>query len=225
MGSLGKALELFASGKPVLIHDSSKREDEVDMVYHPSFVTYKEVYMLRTVAGGLICYVIPYEVGAGLGLRFMDEILRAAGLNELTAKRLSYGDRPAFSLWVNYIGVRTGISDVDRALTISKLYEVTDFIVRGYVNEGRKLFYDGFMSPGHVPILMSRGLLSRRGHTELSEALARLAGLTPAAVIAEVLDEGSSMSLGKARELAARLGTVLIDGREIVEAYSDLTER
>jgi len=213
------AIELFKSGKPVLIHDSSSREDEVDMVYHASFITYKEVYMLRTVAGGLICYVMPYEVGRVLGLKFMDEILSSTEFKDLTGRRLGYGDRPAFSLWVNYVGVRTGISDIDRALTISKLYEVTEYVVRGAVDVGKKMFYGSFMSPGHVPILLSRGVGLRRGHTELSELLARLAGLTPATVIAEVLDEGTSMSLSSARRLAEKLGTVLVDGDTLLQYY------
>ncbi len=219
MNSLEVVLKFFTSGKPIFIYDSYSREDEVDMVYHASFITYREIYSLRTIAGGLICYVIPYEVGVKLGLKFMDEILNAAGLEELTMKRLGYGDKPAFSLWVNYVGVKTGISDMDRALTISKLYEVTELIVKGYVDEGRKLFYKGFMSPGHVPILMSRGITSRRGHTELSEALTRLAKLTPATVIAEVLDEGYSMPLSKAKELAEKLNTVIVSSKEIIEAY------
>jgi 3,4-dihydroxy 2-butanone 4-phosphate synthase len=217
--SLLHAIELFKSGKPVLIHDSSTREDEVDMVYHASFITYKEVYMLRTVAGGLICYVMPYEVGRALGLKFMDEILSITEFKDLTSRRLSYGDKPAFSLWVNYVGVRTGISDMDRALTISKLYEVTEYVVKGVVDVGRRMFYESFISPGHVPILLSRGVNLRRGHTELSELLARLAGLTPATVIAEVLDEGTSMSLSNARKLAERLGTVLVDGDALLQYY------
>lgn len=219
MDSLTKAIKLFASGKPIFIYDSHSREDEVDMVYHASFITYKEIYLLRTVAGGLICYVMPFEVGRELGLKFMDEILSAIGLRDLATKRLGYGDKPAFSLWVNHIGVKTGISDVDRALTINKLYEVTSLIYNGYVSEGRKKFYEGFMSPGHVPILMSRGISSRKGHTELSDALSRLANLTPATVITEVLDEGTSMTLGKVKELAERLDTVLVDGNDILDAY------
>ncbi|MEM0361309.1 MAG: 3,4-dihydroxy-2-butanone-4-phosphate synthase [Sulfolobales archaeon] len=222
MNSLEEALKLFTSGKPIFIYDSYNREDEVDMVYHASFITYREVYTLRTVAGGLICYVVPYEVSVSLGLKFMDEILNVAGFNALTAKRLGYGDKPAFSLWVNHVDVRTGISDVDRALTISKLYEVTELIAKGFVEEGRKIFYNEFISPGHVPILISRGLVNRKGHTELSEALARLAKVIPATVIAEVLDEGRSMPLNKARLLAEKLNTVLIDSSEIIEAYTNI---
>ncbi|MEM0453107.1 MAG: 3,4-dihydroxy-2-butanone-4-phosphate synthase [Sulfolobales archaeon] len=224
MGSLADALKLFAFGKPVFIYDSNSREDEVDMVYHASFITYKEIYTLRTVAGGLICFVMPYEVGKELGLKFMDEILNAVGLKDLTMKRLGYGDKPAFSLWVNYSGVKTGISDTDRSLTISRLYKITELVYNGYINEGRRIFYNEFISPGHVPILMSRGVMNRRGHTELSDALSRLAKLTPATVIAEVLDEGTAMSLSKAKELARKLNTVLIDSNEILNAFSNAYE-
>lgn len=219
MNMISRALKLFSVGKPVLIYDSELREDEVDMVFHPSFITFKEVYMLRVFAGGLICYVMPYDVANYLGLKFMDDILSSTEFKELSVKRLSYGDRPAFSLWVNYVGVRTGISDHDRALTIRKLYEVTTEVVLGDRLAGREAFFKYFMSPGHVPILISRGIDVRRGHTELSELLARLAGLVPAAVIAEVLDEGYSMSVSRARELAERLGTVLVSGDDLLSIW------
>jgi len=217
MSNLRRAIQLIREGRPVLIHDSRFREDEVDMVYHASFITYREVYILRTLAGGLICYVMPYDVANALGLRFMDDILRGTEFNVLTSRRLPYGDRPAFSLWVNHKDVRTGISDYDRALTIRKLHEVTELVSLGEVGMGRELFYGSFISPGHVPILIGRDLSVRRGHTELSIALARLANLIPSMVIAEVLDEGYSMSLSKAKELAERLGTTVVDGDEILE--------
>lgn len=218
MDIVKKAINNFKNGRPVLIYDSDVREGEVDMVFHPSFITYKEIYSLRTLAGGLICFVMSKDIASLLGLKFMDELLSNTEFRELSSKRLGYGDRPAFSLWVNYLGVKTGISDVDRALTIRKLYEVSERVALGDVVGGRKYFYENFMSPGHVPILISRGLEARRGHTELSELLARLAGLIPTAVIAEVLDEGYSMSLSKARELAIKLNTVLVSGDELLSA-------
>ncbi len=219
MDIIKKAINNFKSGRPVLIYDSDVREGEVDMVFYPSFITYKEVYSLRTLAGGLICFVMSKDIANPLGLKFVDELLSNTEFKELSNKRLGYGDKPAFSLWVNYLGVKTGISDVDRALTIRKLYEVSERIASGDVVGGRKYFYENFMSPGHVPILISRGLEVRRGHTELSELLARMAGLIPTAVIAEVLDEGYSMPLSKARELAAKLNTVLISGDELLSAF------
>jgi len=131
-------------------------------------------------------------------------------------KKTRYGDVSPFALWVNSMSVRTGISDEDKARTIKDLHHVVSLVARGDVNEGRRQFYENFYVPGHVPILISRGLKSRKGHTELAIALARLAGLLPSVVFAEMLDYGISMSLNKAREYAEKRGLTLVTGEEIL---------
>ncbi len=177
--------------------------------------------MLRVDAGGLICYATSHLVARHLKLTFMVDLLESFNEYKVLASRvLGYGDKPAFSLWVNHINVRTGISDHDRALTISKLHEVVSLIWNGDIDKGYAKFYEEFVSPGHVPILISRGLRKRRGHTELSIALAVLAELEPSIVLAEMLDKGASLSLDKAKKYAEKHGLILVSGEEIINEYT-----
>jgi 3,4-dihydroxy 2-butanone 4-phosphate synthase len=214
-----KAGELLKKGKPVLIHDSSSRENEVDMVFHASLISYKSIAVLRKLAGGLICFSMPKSIGEKLGLRYMDDILREVGYKPLTTKVLGYGDPPNFSLWVNHKDVITGIRDSDRAKTIKELDRVVKLVIENRLEDAKSKLYEEFISPGHVPILLGRGLNNRRGHTELSLALAELNSLRPTTVIAEMLDEGGALSVDKAAKLAEKLGTVLIESDEILKAW------
>jgi 3,4-dihydroxy 2-butanone 4-phosphate synthase len=138
---------------------------------------------------------------------------------------ICYGDVSPFTLWVNSIDVRTGISDVDRAKTVAKLHEVVTLVVEGKVDEGRRLFYESFYAPGHVPILAARDVKVRRGHTELAVLLARLSGLAPSVVFAEMLSPGASMSLSEAKKYAEGKGLVLITGEEILKALEEVHDR
>ncbi|MCD6324586.1 MAG: 3,4-dihydroxy-2-butanone-4-phosphate synthase [Desulfurococcales archaeon] len=214
-----KLRKILTEGKPVLIHDSGDRENEVDMVYFAGEVTPESVMVMRKYAGGLICYSMPREIGEVLGLKYMDELLRDAGYGELTSKVLGYGDPPNFSLWVNHKDVVTGIRDADRAKTIKELDNVVDLIISGKPDEGRRKFYQEFIAPGHVPVLLGRGLDRRRGHTELSLALMQLVGLRPSSVIVEMLSPKGALSVDEASEMAERIGTVLLKGDDIVREW------
>ena len=223
MSKIRKAIELFKAGRPILIHDSASREDEVDIVFYAGYVTPETIYLMRTLGGGLICYVTSRKIAEVLGLPYMADILsNIPGLRNLAMKKLRYGDAPAFSIWVNYVGVRTGISDSDRALTISKLHEVVKEVFKGNKETAKEMFLKNFQAPGHVPILVGRSLKVRKGHTELSLALAKLAKLLPSTVIVEMLDKGTSLSVSKAAKIAESLRTVLIEGNELIEALGDL---
>jgi 3,4-dihydroxy 2-butanone 4-phosphate synthase len=158
---------LLLKGKPVLIFDSSSRENEVDMVFYAPKIDSRSITTLRKTAGGLICYSMPRNVGEAVGLKYMDELLRELGYGDLTTKVLGYGDPPNFSLWVNHKDVVTGIRDADRAKTIRELDKVVELVLDGKVEDAKSKFYSEFISPGHVPILLGRGLDVRRGHTEL----------------------------------------------------------
>ena len=217
---IDEAIKALMKGEPVLIFDAKGREEEVDMVFYAGMIDYGKVYKLRVEAGGLICYATSYDLAKKIGLEFMTEILGSHDkYRELSVKRLGYGDPPAFSLWVNHINVRTGINDNDRALTIRKLHEVFTNIWENRIDIAREIFYREFMAPGHVPILLSRGLENRRGHTELSTTLALIAGLVPSVVLAEMLDKGESLSLEKALIYAERNDMVIINGKSIIEYW------
>lgn len=220
MSKIDEAIEHLRKGEPVLVFDSVQREREIDMVFYAGLIDYRKIYKLRRDAGGLICYVTSYIVAERLGLRFLSDVLSVIPLYKpLISKVLSYGDKPAFSLWVNSIHVRTGISDKDRASTISKLHDVVSLVWKNKVDDARRIFYEEFMAPGHVPILISRGLSKRRGHTELTVALSVLAGLEPSIVLAEMLSLGESMSLSEAEKYAEKEGLVLISGDEIIREF------
>ncbi len=217
--TIEEAIRALREGRPVLIFDSASRESEVDMVFHASAITPDAIYRLRSEAGGLICFATRWSIAKSLGLLWGDDLIATVPeLRPLTEKRLSYGDRPAFTIWVNHISVRTGISDLDRARTVAELYKVVKMYVSGDREGAIRKFRSEFQAPGHVPVLASRGLRLRRGHTELSIALAHLAGLEPAVVFAEMLDRGPSLNLERAREYSRVKGLPLVSGEEVIRA-------
>ncbi len=221
MSDVDEALKALREGRPVFIHDFKERENEVDMVFHASTITPLKISLMRREAGGLICYAMPLKMGRHLGLRYMDEILSEVGYKGIAGRRLRYGDPPNFSLWVNHLGVDTGIRDRDRALTIKELDKVVELLTKGLINEARRKFFNEFTSPGHVPILLGRGLERRRGHTELSLALAELAGLRPSVVIVEVLSVGGAATIEEVKEIADRLNGVIVEGNSIIRLWSE----
>ncbi|MFN4045888.1 MAG: 3,4-dihydroxy-2-butanone-4-phosphate synthase [Acidilobaceae archaeon] len=212
------ALEALASGSPIMLYDDDRREGEVDLVYPAWAVDSEVIYDLRVSAGGLICYATDRKVVEFLGLPWGDELLAGYGrLGLLASKRLKYGDKPAFTIWVNHINVKTGISDEDRSLTLRSLDDVVRLYYEGKPEKALEKFYSEFQAPGHVPILAARSLRERRGHTELAIALLKAAGLRPSAVFAEVLSKGRSATLEEARGIAARRKMPLVTGRDILE--------
>jgi 3,4-dihydroxy 2-butanone 4-phosphate synthase len=211
-----KALKDFKNGKCILIYDWPNRENEIDMVWYAGFIDIEKIYTLRTEAGGLICYATSEEIAKALGLPFQVELLKSCEHLRSLIKKPSYGDVSPFSIWINSIDVKTGISDEDRVKTIMKIHEIVSLISNGRVDEGKKLFYEGFYSPGHVPILISKNLNVRKGHTELAIALTKMAGLLPSVVFAEMLSYGKSSSLSEAKAYAERKGLALISGEDIV---------
>ncbi len=201
-----------------MIHDDVRRENEVDYVVWAGRVDTDIIYEMRTLAGGLICYAMPLSVAKGLGLRFFDEILK----NDPTLARLvklpGYGDRPAFSIWVNHVSVKTGIRDEDRAITIRELHRVTSLFIKGDTSRAKEKFYTEFMAPGHVPILVGRSISERRGHTELSLHLAALAELTPSIALVEMLKRGGAVSFEEALRISREYGYPLVSAADIVKA-------
>ena len=221
-----RAVEALRRGEPVMVFDGWGREEEVDLVYHASFVTWREVSLLRRIAGGLICYATRYDLLQKLDLPYMHELLsKVPSFEPLASRRLGYGDPPAFIVWINHRGVRTGISDVDRAKTIAALHRLTQLLMEN--DEAAKRFFRSeFVVPGHVALLASRGLDKRRGHTELSVALAEMAGLSPSVVFAEMLgDHGGSLTLDEAERFSRLTGIPLVTGDEIIEAWWEWRSR
>ncbi len=221
--SLERALDAFRAGKFVLMHDSNSRENEVDMVILASAVGPKQVAAMRVDAGGLICVAMKAEVADSLGIPYMTDVYRAAQskfkvLEAAWPNDIPYDERSAFSITVNHRRTFTGVTDVDRALTISELGKLGARAAGGdLVDE----FGRNFRSPGHVHLLRAaKGLLAeRRGHTELVVSLAEIAGVTPVVSICEMLDSRTNRALqgADAREYAEKHGMELLEGAEIVK--------
>jgi 3,4-dihydroxy 2-butanone 4-phosphate synthase len=220
--SLEEAISSLRRGDFILLHDGGKRENEVDMVIAAEFVTPEHIARMRNDAGGLICMSINHEFATSLGLDYMHEILSSSQKFDLDSKQMiigtaPYGDRPSFSISINHKNTFTGITDKDRALTISEMSKL-------YNSENHKkkeVFNSTFKTPGHVPMLIaSEGLLSNRlGHTEMSIYLMNLAGLIPVTAICEMLDSQTytALSTEKAKQYATDNAIPYFDGTELVK--------
>jgi 3,4-dihydroxy 2-butanone 4-phosphate synthase len=220
LSAIEEAISALRSGKFVLIHDEKSREDEIDMVIAAERVRPWHVATMRNDAGGLLCVAITNEITVKLGLVYMQEIMQSlSNVNPIFAKlskgKSPYGDNPSFSISVNHRDTYTGITDVDRALTISKMAEVFKKIDSG----GAEEFARNFRAPGHVPILIaSKGLLQeRKGHTELCVYLTQLAELTPVVAICEMLDSTTyrALSASKAKIYSDKAAIPLLEASQL----------
>jgi 3,4-dihydroxy 2-butanone 4-phosphate synthase len=215
-----EAIDTLSDGKFVLVHDDKGRENEIDMIIAAEYITPKNIATMRNDAGGLVCLAISNEITTKLGLTYMHDIIQSLSsinpvFSKLTYGKAPYGDKPSFSITVNHRDTYTGITDIDRALTISKMAEICKKIDSGGVEE----FAKNFRTPGHVPILIaSKGLLEeRRGHTELCVYLAQMSKLVPAVVICEMLDSTThrALSINKAKEYADIKGITLLEAGQL----------
>ena len=190
---LASALEIIdeaRNGRMFILVDDEDRENEGDLVIPAQMATPDAINFMARHGRGLICLALTSEQVANLGLPPMS---RDNGMRHATAFTVSIEARE---------GVSTGISAADRARTIS---------VAIRANTTR----DEIVSPGHVFPLTARdgGVLVRAGHTEAAVDVARLAGLTPAGVICEIMnDDGSMARMDDLKLFAARhtlkIGTI-----------------
>lgn len=208
-----EAVRAFRAGSPVLIHDASDREGETDLVYPARAVRPDTVSRLRNDAGGLVCVAVANRVARQWNLPFIQE-----ALNHPTTVNhdLEYDERSSFSLTVNHRDTYTGITDEDRALTISTLGTAA-------AAPEEFDFSTTFRTPGHVHLLRAAPdlLADRQGHTELGIALAEMAELSPAVVVCEMLDDetGRARSPVSAKAYADRNGFHYVDGERLVEQF------
>ena len=219
------AIRSLKNGEVILLYDFDDRERETDLVIAAEFVAPKHICRLRRDGGGLICLAIDPLACSNLGIPYIADVLKFAGGSgngfgaiESMYERagdIPYDTKSSFSLWINHRNNFTGITDIDRAMTISRFAEVTRQSLAGVkVDLGSE-----FRSPGHVPLLRAApGLLKdRRGQTELSIALARMAGVTPAMVVCEMLDCSTGRALSKedAVSYAKQHGLAFVEGIEV----------
>ena len=209
MDIIGEAAAALKEGRMLVVYDGDEREGEADLMLSARFATSGAIETLRREAGGLICAAMGVTEAEKIGLPFFTDLLEqsGSGLKDISCRKTAYGDKPAFSIPVNHCKVYTGITDEDRALTMRMLDEV----LRERPGDFRKEFY----SPGHVFLLIGRGIENRKGHTELSLELSKRAGLGGAMVLCEMLGSGRALSKKGAAEYAKKNGLIFIEGKDI----------
>lgn len=171
MNSTQEIIEDIRQGKMVVIVDDEDRENEGDLVMAASHVRPEDINFMARYGRGLICLTLTRERCQQLRLPLMVNENRTAHSTNFTVSIEAA------------TGVTTGISAADRARTIQ-------------VAASSAAKPDDLIQPGHVFPLMAHpgGVLNRAGHTEAGCDLSRLAGLEPAAVIVEILNEDGSMA-------------------------------
>ena len=218
--ALDEAISSLKRGEFVLLYDSGKRENEVDMVVAAQFVTPEHISRMRQNAGGLICLALEDMFAKSLNLQYMHHILSRSTDVDADSKKMimgtaPYGDHPTFSISINHKQTYTGITDKDRALTIKEMANLYNS------GNAKTQFISSFTTPGHVPLLLaSNGLLAKRqGHTEMSVYLAKLANLVPVTAICEMMDAQtySALTMEKAQKFAKEHAIPFIDGKELLE--------
>jgi 3,4-dihydroxy 2-butanone 4-phosphate synthase len=219
---IDEALSALRDGHFILLYDFDNREGETDFAIRADAVTPAHIRQMRKDGGGLICCAVAHEAAERIGLPFAHDVLEAAGVG-VRDHVIPYDrkNRSSFSLWVNHASTFTGITDNDRATTINAVAEQVRKALAG--EETR--FFDEFRVPGHVALLRGAdGLLARRcGQTELSLFLAEQAGITPAIVVCEMLDDETGLALRKesARAYGEAHGIPFIEGRGVVARWPD----
>jgi 3,4-dihydroxy 2-butanone 4-phosphate synthase/GTP cyclohydrolase II len=166
-----EVIEEARQGRMYILVDAEDRENEGDLVIPAQFATPDAVNFMAKHGRGLICLALTKERAERLRL-------------EMMSPRNQTRHETAFTISIEAKeGVSTGISAHDRSHTIAVAIDPTKAA-------------DDIVSPGHVFPLIARagGVLTRAGHTEASVDIARLAGLLPAAVICEVMNDDGSMA-------------------------------
>ena len=190
LNTIPEILEDIRAGRMVVMMDDEERENEGDLVMAASKVRPEDINFMARFGRGLICLPLTRERCRQLQLPLM--------VNENQSRFATN-----FTVSIEAVeGITTGISAYDRAHTIRTA-------VRPDAN------IEDLSQPGHVFPLMAQpgGVLARSGHTEASVDLALLAGLEPAAVLVEILNEDGSMARRPeleefAREHGLKIGTI-----------------
>ena len=201
--TIASAIEDIRQGKVVIVVDDEDRENEGDFLTAARNATPEVINFMATHGRGLICASLTEQRCADLGLELMVQDNTALHATPFTV-----------SVDVKGRGTTTGISASDRAMTVKALI---DPATRP----------EDLARPGHIFPLRARdgGVLRRTGHTEAAVDLARLAGMEPAGVIVEILNEDGSMArLPQLRVIAQRFGLKLITIADLV-AYRMRHER
>lgn len=188
------AIHAFKNGNGVLVLDDEDRENEGDLIFPAETITSEQMAKLIRYGSGIVCLCITDERCQQLDLPPMVEHNNSV-------------NKTAFTVTIEAAkGVSTGVSAADRVTTI-----------QAAIAEGAKP--EDLHRPGHVfPLRAANGgVLTRRGHTEASVDLARLAGFKPAGVICEITnDDGTMARAPEIVEFAHKFGYVVLTIEDLV---------
>ena len=199
--TIEEALEEIKKGNFVIVVDDENRENEGDLVLAAEKVSAEKINFMTKYARGLVCMPI---VGERLDELDIDQMVEKNTDNHETA----------FTISIDYKGTTTGISAKDRALTVKKVLDPN-------------VCSEDFRRPGHIFPLKGKegGVLKRAGHTEAAIDLARLAGLYPAGVICEIMNEDGTMArVPQLMEYAEKFGFKIITIADLI-AYRRKREK
>jgi 3,4-dihydroxy 2-butanone 4-phosphate synthase / GTP cyclohydrolase II len=171
LSPIAEILEDLRNGRMIILVDAEDRENEGDLVIPAQMATPDAINFMAKHGRGLICLSLTQQRATQLRLEYM-------------ARQNEARNRTAFTVSIEAReGIATGISAHDRARTIATAIDPTKD-------------YKDIVSPGHVFPLIARegGVLVRAGHTEASVDLARMAGLFPAGVICEIMNDDGTMA-------------------------------
>lgn len=194
--SIESAIEDIKQGKMVVVVDDEDRENEGDFITAAQNVTPEVINFMSKHGRGLICIALLEDRCDELGLELM--------VNNNTALH-----ETAFTVSVDLLGhgCTTGISAQDRAKTVQAL-----------IDPNTKA--EDLGRPGHIFPLRAKkgGVLRRAGHTEAAMDLARLAGMEPAGVLVEIMnDDGSMARLPQLMEVAEKFDFKIISIKDLIE--------
>src|SRR5262245_41150647 len=199
--TIDEAVEAIRQGEVVIVVDAEDRENEGDFVCAAEKATPATVNFMITHGRGQLCMPILPEVSQRLGLHPMVEANTAPlGTN--------------YTVPVDHRSTRTGITAAERARTIQAICDPTSKPA-------------DFTRPGHLFPLVAKegGVLRRAGHTEAAVDLARMAGLTPAGVLCEILNEtGDRANRTQLGEIARKFDLPIISIEQLI-AYRRVREK
>lgn len=195
---IAAACAALRAGLPVVLMDDNDRENEADLIAAAETISHDVMARMIRDCSGIVCLCLD------------DARIRQLDLPPMVTDNQSrYGTAFTVSIEAR-IGVTTGVSAADRLMT-----------VRAAIADHARP--EDLARPGHVFPLRAQpgGVLTRRGHTEGSVDLARLAGLKPAAVLCELMDRKGEMLRGsRAKAYARRNGFPLLTIEELAEYLS-----
>ena len=222
-----QAIADLHKGKFILIYDDDKREGETDLVMASEFVTPKSIRTMRKDGGGLIFIMTSKEVANKLKLPFLADMYshiddKYPVLKALVPNDIPYDSKSSFSLYINHRETFTGITDIDRSLTMKKFAELTKKLDNIDDGHATTMFGKEFRSPGHIPICVAAEKLldKRKGHTELVVSMMVMANLSPVGSGCEIMgDDGRALKKEDAKKYAKKHNLVFLEGKEVVEAW------